>query len=207
MNVVRHNVFETPVWIFKYPNFQQHKLNLISAVQRVRELDKEGARISNVNGYQSNQNIDILNNNSYPEFNELFDIIGDVMVNQVVKDDEFVPCDVHIVTAWININHRRDAINVIHTHDCVYSGVFYLQVPPKSGSLAFFNSVLPGSWEGFRFKDDTKPKAISNNRMIGPLEGNILIWHSYLPHYVLPNDHDEERISIAFNIKCIKKKI
>ena len=40
---------------------------------------------------------------------------------------------------------------------------------------------------------------------IEPVEGNIILFPSYLPHSVETNDHDEERISISFNIITLPK--
>ena len=40
---------------------------------------------------------------------------------------------------------------------------------------------------------------------IEPLEGNIILFPSYLPHSVETNNHDEERISISFNIIALPK--
>jgi hypothetical protein len=40
---------------------------------------------------------------------------------------------------------------------------------------------------------------------ISPVEGNLMIWPSYLPHSVETNNHDDERISISFNIVVLPK--
>ena len=41
--------------------------------------------------------------------------------------------------------------------------------------------------------------------MIEPEEGSILFFPSYLPHSVTTNNHDEERISISFNVIALPK--
>jgi ectoine hydroxylase-related dioxygenase (phytanoyl-CoA dioxygenase family) len=38
---------------------------------------------------------------------------------------------------------------------------------------------------------------------IEPEEGSLIIFPSYLPHSVEPNKHDEERISISFNVLAL----
>ena len=43
-----------------------------------------------------------------------------------------------------------------------------------------------------------------NVAQIKVLEGDLLIFPSYLPHYVEPNKSDEDRIVISFNIDIIK---
>jgi hypothetical protein len=36
---------------------------------------------------------------------------------------------------------------------------------------------------------------------VTPIEGQMLIFPSTMPHWVLPNDENDERISIAFNVR------
>ena len=40
---------------------------------------------------------------------------------------------------------------------------------------------------------------------IEPIEGNIILFPSYLPHSVETNNHDDERISISFNVIALPK--
>jgi len=101
--------------------------------------------------------------------------------------------------SWVNINNNRSASNIPHNHEGILSGIFYLKAPPGSGKIYFKNPGINTLWEGFKFVEQ-------RNEMTGelinitPIEGEILIWPSYLHHGVLPNEHDDERISIAFNI-------
>ena len=39
---------------------------------------------------------------------------------------------------------------------------------------------------------------------MNPEEGQLILFPAYLPHSVLPNRHNEERISISFNIMLLK---
>jgi len=45
----------------------------------------------------------------------------------------------------------------------------------------------------------------SPKRTLTPKDGMILIFPSYLRHWVYPNDEDENRISMAFNFKFAPK--
>jgi len=38
---------------------------------------------------------------------------------------------------------------------------------------------------------------------IEPKEGWLFIWPSYLPHSVMPNNHDLTRISVSFNVDVV----
>jgi uncharacterized protein (TIGR02466 family) len=59
-------------------------------------------------------------------------------------------------------------------------------------------------WEGSSLtarKNEFTAERIS----ISPVEGNIILFPSYLPHSVETNSHDEERISISFNLIAVPK--
>ena len=38
-----------------------------------------------------------------------------------------------------------------------------------------------------------------------PKEGSMLVFPSYLEHMVKPNESDEDRISVSFNLDIIKR--
>jgi uncharacterized protein (TIGR02466 family) len=139
-----------------------------------------------------------------PAFAPLFDFVAQ-MGMKANFDNQFVDCDVYITSAWVNINHNRAAHNHEHVHNDTYSGVFYLQVPEKSGKISFTNPGLNKLWQGSLLVE-TRNKFTAEHLKFEPKEGQIYIWPSYLPHSVLPNDHDESRISISFNIICIPKE-
>jgi len=42
---------------------------------------------------------------------------------------------------------------------------------------------------------------------VDPVEGFLFMWPSYLPHSVDQNNHDEERISISFNISITDEEL
>jgi len=104
-----------------------------------------------------------------------------------------------------HFNDSRAACNHEHIHSDTYAGVFYLQVPEKSGMISFANSGLNTLWQGTMLSE-SKNKFTAERIKFEPKEGQIYIWPAYLPHSVMPNDHDEARISISFNIICIPKE-
>ena len=100
---------------------------------------------------------------------------------------------------WTNVN-KKGNWNVIHQHgQYTLSGTYYVKVPKNSGAIVF---------------RDPRPGAIGNNFLVSKfqkgelhklnlLEGLLAVWPSYLDHFVEPNESDEERISISFDIDCI----
>ena len=81
------HAFTTPVWVTQYPDFTKHKKKFLSCVNSIRKKDKEGVEISNVNGYQSKDNL-----TQYPQLTPLFDYVIHEVVRRAVDDLHFKPC-------------------------------------------------------------------------------------------------------------------
>ena len=105
---------------------------------------------------------------------------------------------------WINQNWKND-YNRPHTHLTEYnhySGIWYLKVPNRSGDLVLFtrpdNSDCTHTWDYFN------DCSAATNYIVHPKENTFLLFPSHLPHMVEPNQSNEDRISVAFNV-CLKK--
>jgi len=196
--MAQNQLFSVPIWIAKMPNFLSERQRMISAANNTRNSEQSIPR-SNVNGYHS-----LPNHQNDPELQQLIDLILQTS-QQAIKDLEFRDgCVPMITNMWFNFNESRSHINVEHVHDGVFSGVFYLQCPVHSGQLVIKNPGINLLWKGLglRSRSNIYNKIEEN---IEPFDGMLLIWPSYLPHSVLPNKHDEVRISISFNIDITKK--
>ena len=100
--------------------------------------------------------------------------------------------------AWMNVN-PAGGFNAPHTHPGAHwSGVYYVSQPAveegNSGMIEFLDprSDLP-NWRlldapAFRLKKKLRPKP-----------GDLILFPSYLVHWVYPNETDEERVTVAFN--------
>lgn len=188
--------FIVPVWMTKYPDFDKHKKKFLSCVNSIKKKDKEGVIISNVNGYQSKDNL-----TEHPQLTPLFDYVIHEVVRVAVNDLKFKACSGVVTSAWVNFNDSRDAVNTLHSHGDTFSGVFYLQAPENSGKLVLQNESYNPLWEGIHLTE-TINQYTAKVLNINPVEGELFMWCSHVPHFVLPNNHDKSRISIAFNVKC-----
>lgn len=109
------------------------------------------------------------------------------------------PADLRLkLFGWMNVN-PPGGFNAPHTHPGAHwSGVYYVAQPAvetgTSGMIEFLDprSDLP-NWRILR------AKAFRPKRQIRPQPGEIVIFPSYLVHWVYPNETDEERVTIAFN--------
>ena len=101
---------------------------------------------------------------------------------------------------WINVNERGD-YNTPHYHPGnTWSGVYYIRtgsdVPdrPTSGRIEFIDPRTRCEFLGPR--DGVRH---SGSIWISPVDGMLLIFPSYLEHYVHPYEGSGERITLAFN--------
>ena len=93
-------------------------------------------------------------------------------------------------------------MNSEHVHGEILSGVFYLKAPPESGKLVLSNPGLNRLWGGCSLVKE-KNQFTGEMMRIEPEEGSILLFPSCIPHSVETNSHDDERISISFNLMVL----
>lgn len=193
------SIYSVPMWQSEYPDFEDHKEIFLSAVREYKEQNptKETPR-SNVGGYQSPDTV-----HGIKELRPLLEFICQ-MSFKACADLDFVDCDVALTSAWLNINDSRQCMNSEHVHGDTYSGVFYLSAPEGSGKLSIVNPAINRMWQGTQLTDK-KNQFTGESIKIEPEEGNIILFPSYIPHYVETNNHDEERISISFNVIALPK--
>jgi uncharacterized protein (TIGR02466 family) len=99
---------------------------------------------------------------------------------------------------WMNVN-GQGGYNAPHTHPGAHwSGVYYVSQPSieqgRSGMIEFVapRADLP-HWQILQ------ANAFQLKKRIRPASGEIILFPSYLLHWVYPNDTDAERVTVAFN--------
>jgi uncharacterized protein (TIGR02466 family) len=190
-------LYSVPFWQSEYPDFEEHKETFFSAIKEYKEQTPTTKR-SNIGGYQSPNTLHYVE-----ELRPLFEYICQ-MGFKACADLDFVDCELAITAAWLNVNDSRGCMNCQHVHNDIFSGVFYLSAPEGSGKLCVINPAINPMWDGCLLVNK-KNQFTSHTVKIEPEEGSIVFFPGYLPHYVEPNDHDEERISIAFNMIVLPK--
>ena len=90
----------------------------------------------------------------------------------------------------------------IHMHtNSLYSGVVYIDVPERGGSIKFIHRPN-GSNACVKYLLGIKEYNYFNSEswVISSNKGDIIITPSYVYHEVLKNESDKDRLSFAFNI-------
>jgi uncharacterized protein (TIGR02466 family) len=138
-----------------------------------------------------------------PVFKPLFDAIVSklaFMHEHLEMSKEFTQ---EIYSVWMNYN-ESPITTAPHSHAPAFlSGVYYVKSSQGSGMLEFINPVTEMPWAigpGTRLKNNAYN---SDKWGIVPEAGKLIIFPSWLMHYVCPRTDNEDRISIAFNSKII----
>jgi uncharacterized protein (TIGR02466 family) len=167
---------------------------IINYVKKIKKNNK-GVVISNIGGWQS-PNLD-LHEKTFTDLNKK---IIETSI-EFIKNCEFKPGNFSILNMWANINEYKD-FNNLHLHQNSFiSGVYYLQTPKDCGNLVFKHpcSHLEYDWSSSNFKHHNEYNSPLYNFI--PKKGDLILFPSWLEHYVEPNlNKKEQRISIAFNI-------
>lgn len=197
-NILR--AFPTLIGRFEVPNAAE--LNpVLEKIILDREPTQDGRSKSNVGGWHSNIDFHTWPEVAQTDIIETFHSAVSNMVAMAAMSQKFnLKCD---FVSWANIN-RKGSHNSVHNHcNSHWSGVYYVKVPrfddndlPRAGDIMFYdprgavNMMLhPGKCSD------------GESIRITPVEGQLLIFPSWLYHSVNPFMSDIVRVSIAFNAR------
>lgn len=118
------------------------------------------------------------NNNILNEVPSLFPLnsfIQNVIFNIYQKK-------INIISSWVNFSYKY-SFQEFHVHSTDLVGVYYIDIPPKSGNLTVYNKA-----------------DIKQSSAISPYSGLMIICDGNQPHSVEQNFNDTPRIALPFNI-------
>ena len=105
-----------------------------------------------------------------------------------------------ILDAWLNV-YDRNASQEAHIHqNSVFSGIYYIKAPADCASVIF------QSHEASLMISPTVTdvdELNSTSAAFPARAGRMVIFRSHLRHCVAPNEIDQERISLAFNVDIV----
>ena len=188
--------FAHPVFKYKLEDYSNHNKLLIKYINQLKKEDPKGQKKSNLGGWHS-PFFDLNNNTSvgYKFLATLQPYIIDVFKSYGWAFDHK---KVIYSGMWAIINKKGDSNNE-HIHpNSNLSAAYYVKAPKDCGEFVVNN---PHAVNRNIFPERENPTEL--NRLIAKHkveEGDLLIFPAYLPHHVLPNKSDEERIVISFNL-------
>lgn len=156
-----------------------------------------GRQITNIGGWQSN---DISLGECLPKlYYDIKEKLDELYFYFEFKDELSIKMD----NAWININKKHN-YNAAHDHGHgLFSGVYYVKAEESMGDIVFMN---PCPAQGICINEETvKTHNPFNSGLykFKPKTGMLVLFPSWMIHYTLPNQTEEDRISIAFNTHVI----
>jgi len=154
---------------------------------------------SNTGGYQS----DFLESS-----NRIIKETKNIIAKAITQFAETIyvkkPFTINFDDPWLNVN-RENHFNKTHTHaGSDLSITYYCEVPTKSGKIVFENPVLHQRTTMIWYEKH----AMWNSEFIqlAPKKYDLIIFPSYLPHFVERNKSNKPRISLACNAQIRNDK-
>ena len=197
-------LFSTPVMRFQLSNHEILNAELKAEGERLRALDS-GVSKSNRGGWHSEGNLFESNAQCIQTVRTAAKEAVFGITRQVTSKVD--PDSLRLkIFGWMNAN-PAEGFNAPHTHPGAHwSGVYYVAQPEvetgTSGMIEFLDprSDLP-HWRIL------KAQAFRPKIKFRPSNGELIIFPSYLVHWVYPNETLEERVTIAFNATFRKPRL
>ena len=188
--------FPHPVFHYKVENHVKHNEELSNYIYDLQSKDTKGLKKSNINGWHSPDfNLKDKDGTAYKFLVTLQPYIMDVFSSYGWV---YNPQKVFFSGMWAIIN-KKGSFNTEHIHpNSNLSAAYYVKAPDNCGEFKVSN---PHAISRDKFPERDNPTEL--NRLIAKHkveEGDLLIFPSYLPHSVLPNESEEDRIVVSFNL-------
>lgn len=196
-------LFSTPVFRFHFPEYSDLNKALLDEGAAIR-AESEGVKKSNRGGWHSEGN---LFDRQTPCIKVLRALAKEAVESATRTSGAKADLSsLHLkIFGWMNAS-PGGGYNAPHTHPGAHwSGVYYVSQPEveegNSGMIEFLDprTDLP-NWRLL------KAPSFKLKKKLRPMPGDIILFPSYLVHWVYPNETEEERVSIAFNATFRKPK-
>lgn len=195
--------FATPILTYEIPEKEFLNQQLLEEISAIR-TSSDGVKISNQHGWHSETDLFRRPEQGIKEL--CTNIVKAINLTTHQVAPKFKIADHKIkLQGWININ-QKGAYNTPHDHPGYnWSGCYYVNQPSvdegRSGMIEFLDPRTSP-----RNMSVLKAASFAPKFQIRPKARTLIVFPSYLVHWVYPNELDEERVSIAFNGRYTKKK-
>lgn len=179
--------FVTSIWIDELPD----QTYLLDKILEIRDKDSnKNIKKSNRGGWQSEPFSESSNFFMIDTITQIKDKIKKVYTELGISKNP------DIKNYWFNCNLKGD-YNKTHVHPYSFvSAVLYLSTSTDCGNIIF---ERPDQFENFIDDISVLTKENYKTFYIIPKNNLLVVFPSYLPHYVEKNNSDHSRISVSFN--------
>lgn len=199
---LNEQLFASPLSGFELPDFEPLNAALLADCEKRRQ-EEVGMSVSNQIGWHSERD---LFERPEDSFRALCAQIGKVLIHVAKTTLPAFNLKTHDIQGqgWVNIN-PKGGFNTPHDHTGFHwSGCYYVSVPgtqaERSGLIEFLD---PRGSTGIRAPEVSM--LFAPKFQVRPKAGTMLIFPSFLRHWVYPNQDDEDRVSIAFNARIVER--
>lgn len=206
MDAVVFEPFKTPIFHFQVPNSEVLNQDLIAAAYQWRKDESTKIKRSNRGGWHSPSTVQ---ENNEAVFQRLTKIVTAAMfaVTKKVNPDLDSNKQGLVIEGWVNINGEGNS-NAPHTHPSwTWSACYYASMPQQkteeAGRIYFLATDGRQMWD----PSLKSPLGQVFHEQFGlfPSPGALIIFPSFLMHYVASNESELDRITVAFNGKFRSK--
>jgi uncharacterized protein (TIGR02466 family) len=185
-------IFPTPIW----SSILDIDLDPIKKYIYKLKESSEGRKISNFGGWQSKEFFPSEETNESVQ--SLLKIIERYL--KVCYTDYGFFEEPKVDNYWFNINHPGCS-NLEHTHSrCFLSGTIYIDVPENSGNIVFKRSAFEDYIISSNIGSGTT-KLSASYWKYSVVPNQLMIFPGWLLHEVEKNNSNNDRISMAFNVR------
>ena len=189
------HVFPTPVWTVKVNGYSILNKKLEKYIYSLQKKDPKGRIGSQFSGWYSS---DLRNDSG--DIQSFLDVISPYLTSAFMDlgcDIQNYPPEINSIWSLINPEH-----GAVHTHihpESYLSVAYYVKVP--QGDCGNFVMEDPRHGAQFKIPPTTQINHLNLRKIeIPPEEGLLVIFPSFIPHFVRPNRTKEDRIVISMNI-------
>ena len=208
---MKHDLFVTDFWEFDFPYHDQFKpqvLDFVSSPKSQNHLKK-----NNLNPSQTSYGGDELCFDEDKSLISFFQTQVLKLLKRIEEGHDWHEGEWKDISPWLNVNQKGN-FNPPHSHPGNdYSGCYYVTFPENSGFIHFldprpqhrFCSPNPKSKEDENWysSDNVYDSSFFTYKI---KEGKIVIFPSWLSHYVDPNPTNSLRVSVPFNAKYLQRE-
>lgn len=195
-------LFFTPLIVFELEDAARLNSDLLAEALALRKKSP-GLSRSNIKGWHSE---DDFFERKEPACRELRDRILQAVQTataQLAPDFNFA-ANMLEAQGWINVLDAG-GMNTPHDHpNWTLSGTYYVQVPrydaELSGCIEFLDSRT-----NVRTLTISSASCFMSKYALQPKAGMLILFPSYLRHWVYPGESSEPRVSVAFNVRYVTR--
>ncbi len=185
------HIFPYPVWLFNVDADRVDDLNqkAYASIEKMRQNEPAGmpgAHWQSPNDLQEQEDFVLLTETIHGATKEIFSELQ-------IATDKFL-----VTGMWINLR-PPGAQHPAHTHPNNYlSGTYYVTAPEGGDAIVFRDPRAETNIISPQFSEQNELN--TREIMVPVTPGTLVMFPSWLPHFVPPNQGDTDRISISFNV-------